>query len=142
MKVMNVIIEIDWKAMCAERDLIIERLEIENAHLSSSLSANATMLARQCDLARDAERNELVAIRDLAIEVANHEATQRSLFACNEGIMEQYKEISRLKRLLEEAARFVSILFREEANKRYTIDDLTLAHNHLESFIKRIGEMK
>jgi hypothetical protein len=36
----------------------------------------------------------------------------------------------------------VSILFREETNKRYTIDDLTLAHNHLESFIKRIGESK
>jgi hypothetical protein len=45
MKVMNVIIEIDWKAMCAERDLIIERLEIENARLKRLLEdAEGTML--------------------------------------------------------------------------------------------------
>lgn len=77
------------KAIEEDRDKQIDKL-------SSDLSANITMLARQCDLAREAERNELAAIRDLAIEVANHEATQRSLFACNSGIMEDEKQIASL----------------------------------------------
>ena len=57
------------QAALAEKDEKLVQTELsaskEIERLSSDLSANATMLARQCDLAREAERQLLAAQRQV-----------------------------------------------------------------------------
>jgi ribosomal protein S16 len=111
----DLIITLNGEIAALEAEVKTKNKEVER--LSADLSANATMLARQCDMAREAERKKLVTQRDLSLEIANHAATQRSLYACNGTVMEQDKQIDvltaengRLRERLKVAEDVVSYL--------------------------------
>jgi chromosome segregation ATPase len=68
----------EWKAAWETENAAVKKAEREIARLSSDLSANATMLARQCDLAREAEREALDAKRELAQQASQIESLSDS----------------------------------------------------------------